>query len=112
MSAQICSTSGPSGCARQLRQAFDGDLAHRRLILPEVLNGVPGHSEGTRVLDVNIGLQDLTVLDQVEPLDHMELLGVRRPESVDPCPVVEPDRIDDQRIAIVPADGIRRTRRS
>src|SRR5438045_1949881 len=70
--------------ARQLCKALDGNLAHSRLILPEPLDGIPGHGEGARVLDVNVRLQHVAVLDQVEALDDVQLGGVRRAESVHP----------------------------
>src|SRR5882762_5524345 len=90
---------------RQHRKALDGNLGHGRLKEPVALYGVPGHREGARILDVNVHLQRLTAVDQVEALDHVKLLGVRRPESVYECPVVKPDRVDDERIAFVVADG-------
>src|SRR5215467_5205462 len=34
-------------CARQLRYAINRNLAHCRLILPEALDGVPGHRKST-----------------------------------------------------------------
>jgi hypothetical protein len=42
--------------ARQLRDARDPGLAHRRLVLPEALDGVPGRRKRTGVLDVNVRL--------------------------------------------------------
>src|SRR5262249_48636053 len=41
----------------------------------------------------------------VEALDHVKLFGVRRPESVHKRSVVESNRVDDKRIALVTADG-------
>src|SRR6266853_6848556 len=75
-------------CARQLCKARDGNLAHCRLILPEPLDGVPRHREGTRVLDVNVRLQHVAVLDQAEALNHVKLLGVRCAESVHKRPII------------------------
>src|ERR1700720_3404789 len=92
-------------CARQLRNALDRNLAHGRLILPEALDGVPGHRKGARVVDVNVRLQHLAVLDQVKALDDVKLFGVRRSESVDERPVVESYGVDDECIAFVAADG-------
>src|SRR5215467_3205720 len=92
-------------CAGQLCKAVYGNLAHRRLILAEALNGVPGRRICARVLDVNVRLQHVAVLDQVEALDHVKLLGVRRSESVQGYPIVDSDRVDDERIAFVTADG-------
>src|SRR6266567_261602 len=91
--------------ARQLRKTLDGNLAHGRLILPIMLDGVPGHCEGARVLNVNVHFQHGTVFDSVEAFDDVKLLGVRRTESVHRRPFIESDRIDDQRIAFVVADG-------
>src|SRR5439155_27022968 len=75
-------------CARQLRKALDGYLAHCRLVLPESLDRVPGHRKGTRVLDVNVRLQHVAVLDQVEALDDVQLLGMRRAEPVHRRPLI------------------------
>ena len=104
-SAQIISVSGPSGALANCARRSIGNLAHCSLILPEPLDGVPGHRKSTRVLDVNVRFEHLAVLDQVEALDDVKLLGVRRAESVHPRPVIESDRIDDKRIAFVTADG-------
>src|SRR5262249_57859377 len=93
-------------CARQLRNALDRDLAHGRLILPEALDGVPGLGKGARVLDVNVRLEHFAVLDEMEALSHVELLGVWRSESVHKRPLIDSDRVDDKRIPFVMADGL------
>jgi hypothetical protein len=49
------------GYACQLREALDRNLRHRRLILPEALDGVPGHGEGAGVLDVNVHFEHLAI---------------------------------------------------
>jgi hypothetical protein len=82
-----------------------GTLATARLILAKALDGVPGHGESAWVLDVNVRFQHLAVLDQVVELDDVKLFGVRRGKSVHPRPVVESDRIDDERIAFIMTDG-------
>src|SRR5262249_18040779 len=89
--------------ARQLRNARGPNLAHTRLTVPEALDGMPGRREGTGVLNVNVRLQHFALLDQAEALDHVKLLGVRRPESVHPRPLIYADRIDDERIPFVMA---------
>src|SRR5215469_2190813 len=61
----------------------DRHLGHGCLVLAEALDGVPGPREGARILDVEVCLELLAAVDQVQPLDHMQVLGVRRPVSVD-----------------------------
>src|SRR6478609_7243640 len=39
-------------------------------------------------------------------LDDMQLLGVRRSTSIEPELVVEADGVDDERVALPPADGM------
>src|SRR5260370_39280646 len=92
-------------CARQLHKALDGNLCHCRLILPEALDGFPGHRESAGILDVNVHLQHLTVLDEVKAFDDVKLFRVRRSESVHMRPVIESAACDDARIAFVMADG-------
>jgi hypothetical protein len=54
---------------------------------------------------VNVHLRRLAAVNQVVALDQVKLFGVRRAESVYECPVIESDRVDDERIAFVVADG-------
>src|SRR5882762_513025 len=90
---------------RQLRNAFDRHLAHGRLVLPEALDAGPGHREGARILDANVGLQHGAVLDQVEALDDVQVFGVRRSKSINPRSLIDADRVDDQRVALVATNG-------
>src|SRR5262249_40333467 len=92
--------------ARELCQTLDRNLTHRRLELPEALDGIPGDGEGTRVLDVNVRLQRAATLDQVIALDDVKLLRVWRAESVDRRPLMDSDRVDNERVAFVAADGV------
>src|SRR5215472_1428395 len=89
----------------QHRHGADRHLGHGRLELAEALDGVPRRREGARILDVEVRLQLLAALDQVQSLDDVQILGVRRPVAVDLRAVVDPDRVDDERIALVAADG-------
>src|SRR5215510_5244002 len=90
---------------RELRNALDRHLPHGRLVLPEALDTAPGHCESAGVFDVNVRLQHRAVLGQVEALDHVQVFGMRRSESVDPRPLIDADRIDDERIAFIATDG-------
>src|SRR5215831_14121895 len=69
--------------SRQHRKALDGNLGHRRLEDPDALDGVPGHREGTRILDANVHFQRLAAVDQVEALDRVSSLmcGVPNPST-------------------------------
>jgi hypothetical protein len=40
-------------------------------------------------------------LDDAEALDHVQLLGMRRAEGIDEGLGVQPDRVDDERIAVL-----------
>ena len=55
---------------------------------------------------MKIHFQRLAALDHVEALDHVKLLGVRRLKAVDGGPRVEPNGVDDQRVAFVMADRL------
>ena len=57
-----------------------------------------------QILDVNVRLQNVTVLDQVEALDHVKLCRVRRSKSVDSRPVIEANRVNDKRATFVMTD--------
>ena len=59
--------------------------------------------EGARVLDRGV-VADLAVVEAGVPLDHMQLLGVRRAAAIEPPFVVEANGIDDERVALEPAD--------
>src|SRR6267142_2528393 len=90
---------------RQLRNAFDRHLTHGRLVLPEALDAGPRHREGAWILDTNVRLQHGAVLDQVEALDDMQILGVRRSKSINPRSLIDADRVDDQRVTFITANG-------
>src|SRR5258706_3455619 len=64
------------------------------------LYGRPGHVEGVRVLDPDRVLELLAAIDQLEALDHVQLLGVRRAVIVDKGARVDPDRVDDELVAL------------
>jgi hypothetical protein len=44
------------------------------------------------------------ILDQLEALDHMELIGMRRAVIVDVRPIANPDGIDGKFVGLVVAD--------
>ena len=80
---------------------------HRSSLHPPVtLDRRPRHVEGARVVDRHGDLQRLAVFDQSEALHDMDLARVRRAIIVDEGPVVQPDRVDDQRVAFVMADRL------
>src|ERR1700730_8734686 len=77
-------------------------LAHRAsFYTPVALHGIPRHRERSRILDVHVHFQRLSAFDDAEAFDDMQLFGVWRPERVDEGSGVEPDRIDDERVAIL-----------
>src|SRR5262249_21668777 len=69
----------------------------------------PGHGEGARIIDRETHLVVLSAVRtgrHANALDHVFLGGMRRVENVYRRLVVEPDRIDDERVALEMADGI------
>src|SRR6188768_3044412 len=77
-----------------------GQLARR------VPGDVPRHRErrgvGARVVDARLVVQRL--LGRPRPLlGHLHQLGMRMTEVVEPAVLVEPARLDDQRVLILPA---------
>jgi hypothetical protein len=50
---------------------------------PVALHRVRGHRECTGVFDVHIHFQRLSGIDDAKALNHVQLLGVRRPVGVD-----------------------------
>jgi len=64
-----------------------------------------GRLEHAGVVD---GLRDLEVAEARAPdaLRDAQLLGVRRAREIEPGAVLEPERLDDERVALPAADGI------
>ncbi len=54
---------------------------------------------------MNVHFQRLAAIDEMEALDDVQIFGMRRPEPVHKSPVIESDGVDDERIALVVADG-------
>jgi hypothetical protein len=104
LSAHLISFRGPSGALANCTRRSIGTLRTAALILPVALDGVPGHGKGARILDVNVRLQGVALLDQVEALDHVKLRRVRRSKSVDRRPIIEANRVNDERAAFVMTD--------
>src|SRR5579864_8277157 len=78
----------------------------RPVIDAVTLDRVPRHGEGAGVLDPDFDFERPAAVREPESLDDMQLRRVRRAVIVDKGPVVEPDRVNDQRVAIlVMADG-------
>src|SRR5882672_5779348 len=73
---------------------------------PITLNCRPGHVEGAWIVDRHTDLQCLSVVDQAETFDDMDLGRVWRAVIVDESPVVQPNRVDDQRVAFIMADRL------
>src|SRR5215475_1962874 len=77
------------------------ELGQRPLTALIALVGLPGPIERVGILHRDIHFQRVAAVDQVPALRHMKLLGVRRAQGSDDSFGVEPDAVDDQRIAIV-----------
>src|SRR4030095_13198542 len=48
----------------------------------------------------------MTGINSRPPLDRVQLRGLGRRSSIEPELVVEPDGVDDERVVLVPADGM------
>ena len=78
------------------------DFAQRAAVCaPVTLNRIPWRREGARVFHVDIHLKHLAVVDHMEALYHVQLIGVRRLIVVDVRLAGDSDRIDDERVAFV-----------
>ena len=79
---------------------------------PVTLDRVPRRGECARVFDSDIDFDPFSTIDDAKALDDMQLLGVGRAERVYEGPGVEPDRVDDEGIAIlIMPDGFPEPRR-
>src|SRR5262245_38172124 len=73
-------------------------------LVPPLIDG-KRRGERDGILDGDDRLQRLAGVDELEPLDDVELLGMRRAPVVDGRLAVQSDGIDDERVAFIVADG-------
>ena len=57
--------------------------------------------ERAGVFDIHLQLDLAAAIDQPPALDHVQSGCVRRAEQLHMRPIVQPDRIDDQRVAVL-----------
>ncbi len=58
-------------------------FGHRALFDPPIaLHRIPGPREGARVFDMDINLDALAAVSEPEPLDDVQLLGMRGAERI------------------------------
>jgi hypothetical protein len=67
--------------------------------------------ERARVLERHV-VDERAVVGPGVPLDDVQLLGMRCTASIEPELVVEADGVDDERIAVPPADRMSEPRRN
>src|SRR4051812_49421766 len=78
----------------------------RRIAGLELHQCFPRHGEGARIIDRESNVDALTAIDESVALDDMHLFGMRRAEAVERALIVQSDRIDDERVAVlIMADG-------
>src|ERR1700730_726106 len=66
----------------------------------------PRRIESIRIVKRDVHLHRLTAVDQCKALDDVQLLGMWRAEIIDERLVIQPDRIDHQRVALVATDRL------
>src|SRR4029077_7681319 len=62
---------------------------------------IPGRGESAGVFDVNLNVKFLAAIRQLESLNHVQLLCMRRAVTIQRTFVIKSDRIDDERVAIL-----------
>jgi hypothetical protein len=81
-----------------------GILGKRAIGSPPALHRRPRHIESTRIVDGDRRLERLFALDHAETFDDVNLIGMGRAVIIDGRAVVQPDGVDDERIAFVMTD--------
>src|SRR5580704_4240314 len=82
-------------------------LDQRRVLdASPALHRRPRHVEGARIVYRDRHLKRLALIDHLEALDDMKLLGMGRAVIVDESAIAQPDRVDHELVAFVMADRL------